>query len=121
MVDQGDDCKTFSKDGDARLLADPDTVNPGPYKTWVFATGCDVSHGDSGSALVDRTTGEVVGLLSTGKIPKIDSVRSPEYLKTMFDTNSDSIWSELTYVVPFAKIVESHGDALSQNTSVHPK
>ncbi len=121
MVDQGIDCKTYSKDGDVRLLADPDTVNPGPYKTWVFATGCDVSHGDSGSALVDRTTGEVVGLLSTGKIPKIESARSPEYLKTMFDTNSDSIWSELTYVVPFAKIVESHGDALSENTSVHPK
>ncbi len=121
MVDQGNDCKTFSKDGDVRFLADPDTVNPGPYKTWVFATGCDVSHGDSGSALVDRTTGEVVGLLSTGKIPKIEMVRSPEYLKTMFDTDNDNVWTELTYVVPFAKIVESHGDPLSENTSVHPK
>jgi S1-C subfamily serine protease len=121
MVDQGHDCKTFSKDGDVRLLADPDTVNPGPYKTWVFATGCDVSHGDSGSALVDRTTGEVVGLLSTGKIPKIESVRSSEYLKTMFDTDSESVWSELTYVVPFAKILESYGEVVSENTSVHPK
>jgi hypothetical protein len=113
MVDQGDDCKTYSKDDEMRYMADPDVVNPGPYKTWLFAAGCDVSHGDSGSAVVDRDTGEVVGLLSTGKIPKVAQVRSADFLKKMFDGNTEDVWSELTYVVPFSKIFETHGSVLS--------
>lgn len=113
MVDQGDDCKTYSKDDEMRYMADPDVVNPGPYKTWLFAAGCDVSHGDSGSAVVDRNTGEVVGILSTGKIPKIARVRSAEFLQKIFNGSTEEVWSELTYVVPFSKIMETHGSVLT--------
>lgn len=104
MIDQGPDCKTYSADKEIRLMADPDILNPGPYKTWVFAVGCDVSHGDSGSAVVDRMTGEVVGLISTGKIPKIADVRSAEFLRKIFTDDREEVWTELTYVVPFSKI-----------------
>jgi len=48
-----------------------------------------------------------VGLLSTGKIPKIASVRSAEFLQKMFDGSTEDVWSELTYVVPFSKILEN--------------
>jgi V8-like Glu-specific endopeptidase len=121
MIDQGDDCKTYSNDGEMRYMADPDVVNPGPYKTWLFAAGCDVSHGDSGSAVLDRDTGEVVGILSTGKIPKIASVRSRDFLQRIFDSNTEDVWSELTYVVPFSKILESYNSVLSENASIQPK
>lgn len=106
MVDQGADCKTYSETGDTRYMADPDVVNPGPHKTWVFATGCDVSHGDSGSAIVDKSTGRVVGILSTGKIPKDKRVRSEEYLQKIYQDDAEDVWTELTYVVPFSKIFE---------------
>ena len=107
MVDQGDDCKIYSKDDEMRYMADPDVVNPGPYKTWLFAAGCDVSHGDSGSAVVDRNTGEVIGILSTGKIPKVAKVRSAEFLQKIFSGSTEDVWTELTYVVPFSKILEN--------------
>jgi hypothetical protein len=112
MIDQGHDCKTYSKDGEIRYMNDPDILNPGPHKTWVFATGCDVSHGDSGSAVVNRNTGEVVGILSTGKFPKIASVRSPDFLNKIYDSDSNDVWTEMTYVVPFSKILEQFSSLL---------
>ena len=75
MVNADSDCKVFSKDEEYRLMADPDDLNPGPYKAWSFANGCDVSHGDSGSAMVNRETGEVVGIIWTGRIPKSTKVQ----------------------------------------------
>ena len=112
MSGQDDDCKVFSPDGEVRFMADPDEYNPGPYKTWMFATGCDVSHGDSGSAIVDRETGEVVGILSTGKIPKNSVVRDQSYLTKIFDESSEEVWKELTYAVPASKIRELVGEDL---------
>lgn len=109
MSGQDDDCKVFSPDGEVRFMADPDEFNPGPYKTWMFATGCDVSHGDSGSAIVDRETGAVVGILSTGKIPKNSVVREQSYLSKIFDESSEDVWKELTYAVPASKIKELVG------------
>lgn len=106
MVDQGPDCKTYSSDNEIRFMSDPDVLNPGPNKTWVFAVGCDVSHGDSGSAVVDTKTGKVVGLISTGKIPKTADVRSSDFLRKIFTDDLEAVWSELTYVVPFSKIVQ---------------
>jgi hypothetical protein len=112
MSGQDDDCKVFSPDGEVRFMADPDEFNPGPYKTWMFATGCDVSHGDSGSAIVDRETGAVVGILSTGKIPKNSVVRDASYLKKIYEDASEDVWKELTYAVPAAKIRELVGNDL---------
>lgn len=112
MSGQDNDCKTFSPDGEVRFMADPDEFNPGPYKTWMFATGCDVSHGDSGSALVDRETGDVVGILSTGKIPKNKVVREESFLTRIFNESSEDVWKELTYAVPASKIIEIVGEHL---------
>ncbi|MEZ4872391.1 MAG: serine protease [Bdellovibrionales bacterium] len=70
MANYDDDCVVFSDADDFRFMADPDQINTGSYKAWSFANGCDVSHGDSGSAMRDRNTGAVVGLIWTGKIPK---------------------------------------------------
>ena len=39
------------------------------------------------SAMVDRTTGEVVGIIWTSKIPKSDRVQNSDFLKTSRSTN----------------------------------
>ncbi len=107
MVNQDNDCKVYSATGDYRLMGDPDTMNPGPYKAWSFAHGCDISHGDSGSAFFNRNTGEMVGIVWTAATPKDPRVLTRVYLDHL-DTSSEDIWTKLGYTVPATKI----GDVL---------
>lgn len=94
------DCVVFSADGEYRLMADPDDLNPGPYKAWSFANGCDVSHGDSGSAMMDRDTGRVIGIIWTGRIPKDPKVQSAQYLQDLMQNPTEDVWQQLSYGVP---------------------
>ena len=96
----------FSATDEFRLLADPDTLNTESYSAWSFAHGCDTSHGDSGSAIVDRATGRPIGIHWTGKVPKSSRVRTSGYLADLLASPSDDVWSELGYAVPAAKIKE---------------
>lgn len=114
MAELDSDCKVYSKDGETRFIKDPDEINPGPYKTWAFAMGCDVSHGDSGSAMFDRETGAVVGLLFTGKIPKDAIARQRSWLDDQYNSNGEGIWKELSFAVPATKIKEIAGMSLVQ-------
>ena len=98
------DCIIFSNTNEFRFMADPDDVNPAPYKAWSFAHGCDTSHGDSGSSVVDRATGAVVGIVWTGRIPKSKSVQSSKYLTDILNHNDEEIWEELNYGVPAPKM-----------------
>lgn len=107
VVNQNADCRVMSRTDDFRLMADPDRFNPADYRAWSFATGCSVSHGDSGSAMVNRTTGAVVGLVWTGAIPKDRRVQNSGELVKMQKSGSDEIWSLLTYAVPAIKISET--------------
>jgi len=104
MASQDSDCRTFSGRGDFRMMADPDDFNPGPDRVWSFANGCDISHGDSGSAYVDRATGEVVGIVWTGRIPKSPQVASSRYLTELQRAQGAETWTELSYTVPAARV-----------------
>jgi S1-C subfamily serine protease len=104
MANQDSDCYVFSKSGEYRQMADPDRWNPGNYRAWSFALGCDVSHGDSGSAILDRESGKVVGIIWTGRIPKSENARHSDYLANLFATQGSDIWEELSYAVPAEKI-----------------
>jgi len=106
VADQDGDCVVFSRRGDFRLLADPDEFNPGDYRAWSFANGCDVSHGDSGSAFVDRRTGDVLGIVWTGRFPKSEAVGRSAYLLPLIGSDDPQVWSELTLSVPAAKMRE---------------
>lgn len=100
VANQDSDCKVFSEEADYRFIRDPDTLNAGPNKVWSFANACDVSHGDSGSAFVDRFSGEVVGLLWTGTTPKSPRVQNSDYLDQILEEAHEDIWTELSYGVP---------------------
>lgn len=107
MINENKDCRVMSGQNEFRLMADPDRYNPADYKAWSFSTGCSVSHGDSGSPLVNRTSGSVIGLLWTGAIPKELRVQSSAFLAAMQSRRDEEIWSLLTYVVPAIKIKET--------------
>ena len=106
------DCKVFSEASDFRLMGDPDSLNPADYKAWSFVNGCDVSHGDSGSALVSKQTGRPVGIIWTGKIPKDPRVQSTAFLNELLSADSPLVWSELSFGVPAPKIKEQLEDVI---------
>src|SRR5690606_34729203 len=95
VANQDNDCIVYSETDDVRFMADPDDLNPGDYSVWSFANGCDVSHGDSGSAMVDRNTGEIVGIIWTGRIPKDKKVQDPAYLDSIYSSSSEDVWKQL--------------------------
>lgn len=115
VVNENQDCRVISADNDFRFIADPDRFNPADYKAWSFATGCSVSHGDSGSAVIRRSSGEVVGVVWTGAIPKQERVQSSAFLRELQERADEEIWSLLTYAVPAKKIAERLLSALSEN------
>jgi hypothetical protein len=117
MVNQDGDCKTFSAEGEYKLMADPDDLNTGPNRVWSFALGCEVSHGDSGSAIVNRLTGEVIGIIWTGRIPKSERVQRTSYLNEILDENNqEEIWGQLSYAVPAEKIKDFLQSDLESNS-----
>lgn len=116
MANKDSDCKVFSQTAEYVHLADPDDFNPASYSAWSFAHACDISHGDSGSAMVDRQTSEVVGIVWTGKIPKAKKIQSSAYLNKIFaEKNSPDVWKELSYAVPAVKIGEFLAKSIKSN------
>ena len=103
MMDQ--DCQILSKTGDARFLFDPDDINPLGYAAWSMAHGCDISHGSSGSMLMDRNTGNIIGLVWTGVWTKDgEKPISSEEIYRISKSNDEQIWNRLNYAVPAFKI-----------------
>ncbi len=116
VANQDNDCKVFSQANDFRLMGDPDSLNPSNYRAWSFSSGCDVSHGDSGSAMVDRSNGKPIGIIWTGKIPKSSKIQKSTYLNEMLKNPSEEIWTELSYAVPAMKIKEVITDLVARGS-----
>lgn len=109
------DCRVFSKTGDIRKMGDPDPHNPVEYSAWSFAHGCDISHGDSGSALVDERSGAVMGILWTGKFPKSQWAQNSQNLDLWLKTSNEAIWKELNYGVPATAMLPILRQALTSS------
>ena len=54
--------------------------------------------------MVERSTGDVVGIVWTGKLPKSKHVQSSEALIALFQNPTEEIWEELAYAVPAPKV-----------------
>lgn len=123
MAGADSDCRVFSITGDYRFMSDPDRINPGPYKTWSFANGCDASHGDSGSAIVDRSSSEVLGIIWTGAFPKKPATQDSRVLEEWLRENNEvMIWSQLSYGVPADKMAQVIYEKLAEDArSKKPK
>jgi len=98
------DCKVFSGDNEFKTKYGLDEKGK-IVGTWSFAVGCEASLGDSGSPVVTRDTGDIIGIL-WGVAPKTPIAQSSQSLDNMIKENSPAIWKELNYAVPATKIKE---------------
>ena len=114
-----DDCRVYSGTAEYRHMKDPDDLNPGKNLVWSFANGCDVSHGDSGSAMMDRNTGKVIGIIWTGRIPKAEKVQSSAFMRGLLENPTEEIWQELSYGVP-APMIATHLLDLIERGQIEP-
>lgn len=96
------DCKVCSGDNEFKTKYGLDE-NGKIVGTWAFAVGCDASGGDSGSPVVTRDTGDIIGLL-WGVASRTPIEQSSQSLDNMIKENSPAIWKNLNYAVPAAKI-----------------
>jgi hypothetical protein len=106
VVDESEDCIVISGKNDFRRVLDP-VQDPEPeYTVWSIADGCEASQGDSGSAVLDRATGEIVAVLWTTKEPKLERVQDTTFLRNLATTQGPEVWGELSYASPAPKLRE---------------
>lgn len=67
----------------------------------VFATGCDISAGDSGSALVNVESQKVIGIVWATHSPKPDKITTDAYLDSLVRGHQDpsDVWKYFSYGV----------------------
>ncbi len=77
------------------------------YKARSFVHACEISSGDSGSAVISESTGKVVGLnwaTSTSKpIALLNSLNVYEWI----EKQSNLLWSYMSYAVPGGEIMNA--------------
>jgi hypothetical protein len=106
MVNRDEDCMVMSADGDIRLRAVQSSEKDDPG-VWSIAVGCDSSPGDSGSAILDRRSGRVIGVLWGGSTRKPEWVRDSAKLRLRLSKGHDvAVWKVLNYATPAVKIRE---------------
>lgn len=123
MLDESDDCKVYSAKNDFRFLADPDTdlysSDEPPFTVWSVAHGCESSQGDSGSAILDRESGEVVAILWTMKSNRAERFQDSAYLNSLITSPSEDVWTQMNYGVPVQKVKEIiEADMVSESTTL---
>ena len=112
------DCKVFSPRNDFPKQMDPYTLNPASYSVFSFAHGCEASAGDSGSPVLDRKTGKVVGITWTGaaKANTNSNIKNSEYIHTNYMNKKDA-FENLVLAVPAPKIKTFLEDWVTKNNA----
>lgn len=117
VYDEGPDCMVLSPTNDFRLKADPDPRYSDSFAVWSFAHGCEASQGDSGSAILDRVTGKVLGILWGTSLDKQPLVQSTAFLFSLLQQPSEFVWrQQLNYAVAAPKLFEVMARSLSVAT-----
>lgn len=95
---------TWEMSDDCRILIGADFPKSHP-QAWGVGIGCDASQGDSGSAVIDRKTGHVLGIM--WGIEEIKAKHTSADLTRLSQKNDQLLWRELTMMVPASKIYET--------------
>jgi hypothetical protein len=107
MVDLGPDCRVFSGRNDFRFKLEPEYFETDRMQVWSLAHGCEASPGDSGSAILDRVTGEVVAILWATTPGRSARAQDSSYLSSLLESPNDDVWEQLNYAAPALKIFET--------------
>ncbi len=98
-------CTIFSDTGVIRRISNQD--NQRPINIPSMAVGCDFSTGDSGSAIIDKVSGQVTGITWSIMAPKDQMVRSNQFLDQLLSQRSADVWNDLALAVPVEEIRQS--------------
>ena len=90
-VDQGPDCYVASASDDFRFR---------DGAIWSIALGCNDSAGDSGSPVVDRKSGALLGIVWGGHTDKLPELADSRYLRSLATSESPLLWEQLNYASP---------------------
>ena len=94
------------------------TKNKSRKRTWSFMHGCEGSQGDSGSPLISRETGRVVGVYWGGKSPKGARFKNAEFINKTIDQNRRTlIWNKFNMGAPAVKIHSKIKSSLRRGSS----
>lgn len=96
------DCRIYSATNTFRRLEDQGKL--GTKKIPSMAIGCDISPGDSGSPIVDRNSGDVLGLVWSTHTPKPITMRSRTFLDGLQAEIDPNIWEHMAYAIPASEI-----------------
>jgi hypothetical protein len=97
-----EDCRVYSPSEQFKRLKNP--VEKDALSVLSFAMGCDIAPGDSGSPVMDRKTGKVLGIAWSTYSPKPAIVRSQAYMERLREQESEDVWEYLSYAVPASEI-----------------
>lgn len=97
-----EDCRVYSETEEFLRLGNPNEKDAREVPS--FAMGCDISPGDSGSPVMDRRTGKVIGIAWSTYTPKPVTLRSSAYMERLRSEASDDVWKYLAYAVPASEI-----------------
>ncbi|MFG1525596.1 serine protease [Halobacteriovorax sp. RZ-3] len=81
----------YENSNDCQIIFGDDKVKK-LDKVFSIATGCDASGGDSGSPIVDRNTGELIGVITRIQTEKI-GLTSKQLIEEK-EENASSIWND---------------------------
>jgi len=99
-IDSSSECTVVSND-EMRFMPPPGTSPELAYNVWAIPLTCDTSPGDSGAAVIDRDSGELVGLIFGGRLRKKQQIN----IETI--NNQDAmIWDQLSYAIPIREIMK---------------
>jgi hypothetical protein len=82
---------------------------------YTFANGCDTASGDSGSAMIDRETGKVVGLAwGSGNMPKKkkDRISSAILWNELVGTKEIRVWKYMSYAISLTALKDELSEFL---------
>ncbi|EPZ51988.1 trypsin-like peptidase domain protein [Bacteriovorax sp. BAL6_X] len=84
----------YENSNDCQIIFGDDKVKK-LDKVFSIATGCDASGGDSGSPIVDRNTGELIGVMTRIRTEKI-GLTSKQLIEEK-EENISSIWNDASF------------------------
>ncbi len=97
-----DDCRVYSPTETFARLDNPQEKEARAVLS--FAVGCDISPGDSGSPILDRKTGKLLGIIWSTYAPKPVTFQTRAFMERLRSEESDDIWKYMAYAVPVAEI-----------------
>lgn len=103
--ENSDTCELVSNTSEPHWLSFVNSKSKRTVQAWSFSHACEISPGDSGSPIVSRLTGKVIGLNWATETNKPMSLRDSATIQNMIQDQDPFMWRDLSYGVPNLSIL----------------